>query len=106
MTDFDSPLAVFQQAVEHEQKMTGMIKNLYTLAAKENDYPAQVLLQWYITEQLEEEKNATNIVEPLKLIEQDRSALLILDRERGVRKANAGTALPAGADAALRVVQS
>ena len=99
-TDFESPLAVFQQSLAHEQKVTGMINNLYALAVKENDYPAQVLLQWYINEQVEEEKNATNIVEQLKLIGKDGSALLILDRELGSRKTGAGTAMPAGADAA------
>ena len=84
-TDFDSPLAVFQQALEHEQKVTG------------DDYPAQVLLQWYINEQVEEEKNATNIVEQLKLIGKNSSALLILDREPGTRKQGATT--PMSADA-------
>jgi ferritin len=98
-SDFESPLAVFQEALAHEQKVTAMINNLYALAVKENDYPAQVLLQWYINEQVEEEKNATNIVEQLKRIGNDGSALLILDRELGARKANAGANASEGADA-------
>lgn len=88
-SEFQSPLDVFQMALEHEQRVTSMINNLYALAVRENDYPAQVLLQWYINEQVEEEKNATNIVEQLKLIGGDGSALLILDRELGARKAGA-----------------
>lgn len=98
--DFASPLDVFQQSLEHEQKVTGMINALYALAIRENDYPAQVLLQWYISEQVEEEKNATNIVEQLKRIGNDGSALLILDRELGVRKGEGGgTESNAGASA-------
>ncbi|MBI4672808.1 MAG: ferritin [Chloroflexi bacterium] len=85
-SDFHSPLDVFQRALAHEQKVTGMINNLYALAVQENDYPAQVLLQWFVSEQVEEEKNATNIVEQLKLVGDNGSALLILDRELGARK--------------------
>lgn len=99
MAEFQSPLDIFQRALEHEQKVTGMINNLYALAVKENDYPAQVLLQWYINEQVEEEKNATNIVEQLKLIASDGSALLILDRELGARRAEPAAATSAGVNA-------
>jgi ferritin len=89
-SDFQSSLDVFQQALEHEQKVTGMINNLYALAVKENDYPAQVLLQWFISEQVEEEKTATNIVQQLRMIGDNGSALLILDRELGARKSAQG----------------
>jgi ferritin len=98
-SDFQSPLDVFQRALEHERKVTGMINNLYALAVKENDYPAQVLLQWYISEQVEEEKNATNIVEQLKLIGKEGSALLILDRELGARKAGSASGTRGAPDA-------
>jgi ferritin len=91
-SDFKSPLDVFQHALEHERKVTEMINQLYALAMKESDYPAQVLLQWYVSEQVEEEKNANNIVEQLKMIGDNGSALLILDRELGARKMGAGTA--------------
>ena len=96
---FQSPLEVFQEALAHEQKVTGMINNLYALSVKENDYPAQVLLQWYISEQVEEEKNATNIVEQLKRIGNDGSALLVLDRELGARKSGAGAGAGEGGTA-------
>ncbi|MFQ5657890.1 MAG: ferritin, partial [Candidatus Methylomirabilales bacterium] len=65
---FKSPIDVFQQALEHERKVTGMIHKLYDLAAKENDYATQVMLQWFVTEQVEEEKAAGDIVEQLKMI--------------------------------------
>lgn len=86
-TDFKSPLEVFEQALKHEQKVTGMISALYEKAAAANDFAAQVALQWFITEQVEEEKTADLIVEQLKMIGNDRPALLMLDREMGARKA-------------------
>jgi ferritin len=85
--DFRSPLDIFQKSLEHEQKVTGMIHRLYALAVKENDYAAQVLLQWFITEQVEEEKNAGQIVEQLKLIGDQGAAVLMLDRQLAARAA-------------------
>ena len=84
--DFKSPLDVFEHALKHEQKVTGMIHALYECAAKANDFATQVALQWFITEQVEEEKTADSIVEQLKMIGGDRPALLMLDRELGARK--------------------
>ncbi len=83
--EFHSPLAVFEATLEHEQKVTGLINKLYELAVAENDYPAQVMLQWFINEQVEEEKNATQIVETLKMIGDKGQALIMLDRELGQR---------------------
>ena len=87
--DFGSPLDVAQQTLEHEQKVTAMIENLYELAAKENDYATQAALQWFITEQVEEESNASQIVEQLKMIGDNRTALLMLDMELGKRQPDA-----------------
>jgi ferritin len=83
--DFKSALDVFEQALKHEQKVTGMINELYSVAAKANDFATQVTLQWFITEQVEEEKTADLIVEQLKMVGSDRTALLLLDRELGAR---------------------
>lgn len=85
--DFKSPLDVFQQALEHEQKVTGMIHRLYELAGKENDYATQVMLQWFITEQVEEEKTAGDIVEQLKMIGEQPAGVFMLDRQLGARGA-------------------
>ena len=82
---FKSPLEVFQQALKHEQKVTDMIHRLYELAVKENDYATQVMLQWFITEQVEEEGAAGEIVEQLKLIGKEPTALFMLDRQLGAR---------------------
>ena len=85
--EFKSPLEIFQQVLTHEQKVTSLINKLYDLAFKENDYAAQVELQWFIKEQVEEEKNATDIVEQLRMIGDNTSALMMLDRQLSVRGA-------------------
>ena len=85
--EFESPLNVFERTIEHEQKVTALIHQLYALAVQEQDYASQVFLQWFVTEQVEEEANATQIVEMLKLIGDKRHALLMLDRELGSREA-------------------
>lgn len=87
--EWKAPLDVFENSYHHEQKVTAMINNLYQLAVKENDYPTIVLLQWFISEQVEEEKNAKLIVDQLKLAGDSSSALLILDREMGARSPEA-----------------
>jgi ferritin len=83
--EWESPLAVFEQTLEHEQKVTGLINQLYELALEENDYPTQVMLQWFIDEQVEEEKNATEIVETLRLAGDKGQALIMMDRALGRR---------------------
>jgi ferritin len=86
-SDFASPLDAFSQALQKEEQVTAHIHRLYALAVDEQDYPAQVLLQWFITEQVEEEKSATTIVEELKMAGDSASALLLLNRELGTRRA-------------------
>ncbi len=86
--EFESPLDVFERTLEHEQRVTGLIHQLYALGVQEQDYASQIFLQWFVTEQVEEEANATQIVETLKLIGDKRHALLMLDRELGSRGAD------------------
>ena len=86
LVDFGSPLEVFEQALEHEQKVTTMINDLYALAVTENDYASQTFLQWFVTEQVEEEKNAGDVVDTLKMIGDKSEALFLLDRELGQRR--------------------
>ena len=83
--DFGSPLETFQKALAHEQHITGCIHKLYGLAQEEKDYPAQLELQWFIDEQVEEEENAGRVVEQLKMAGDDQVTLLMLDRELGQR---------------------
>jgi len=84
--EWKSPLAMFEQVLKHERLVTSLIHNLYALAVKENDYPSQVLLQWYISEQVEEEKHATYIVETLKAVGEKGQALVMIDRELAKRE--------------------
>lgn len=84
-TEWKSSLEVFEEVAEHEAKVTASINALYELALKEKDYPAQVLLQWFITEQVEEEKNAAEVLANLKLIEERGTAVLMLDHRLGKR---------------------
>jgi len=82
---FQSPLAAFEKALAHEEKITGHINDLYALAAEEKDIASQNLLQWFVEEQVEEEKNAGDIVDTLKKIGDNYQALLMIDRELGQR---------------------
>jgi ferritin len=83
--DFKSPLAMFQQTLAHEQKVTGLIHDIYALAVKENDYASQVELQWFIKEQVEEEKSASEIVEQLKMMGEHGPSLIMMDRHLASR---------------------
>jgi len=83
---FKSPLDAFEKALEHEQRVTQMFNRLFELAVKESDYPTQGMLQWFITEQVEEEKNASMAVEQLKMVGQDNAGLLMLNMKMGERK--------------------
>ena len=85
VTEWKSNLEVFKQVQSHEAGVTASINALYELALKEKDYPAQVLLQWFITEQVEEEKNAAEIVQQLEMIDAHGTAVLMLDHQLGKR---------------------
>jgi ferritin len=86
-SSFGTNLEVFQQVLEHEKKVTGMIYKLYELALKENDYATQLMLQWFITEQVEEEKSASEVIALLQMIDARDTAVLLLDHDLGKRKA-------------------
>ncbi|MFX0133616.1 MAG: ferritin [Candidatus Hodarchaeota archaeon] len=79
--DWDSPLKIFEHTYEHEKKVTGLINNLVKLASSEEDYATYNMLQWYVKEQVEEEASANEILEKLKMVGNDKNALLTLDRE-------------------------
>jgi len=85
-TEWNSNLEVAEEVAAHEGKVTASIYALYELALKEKDYPAQVMLQWFISEQVEEEKNAAELVANLKLIEERGTAVLMLDKQLGKRQ--------------------
>ena len=83
--NFGSPIKIFEQVLEHEIFVTTRIHLLYEIAVSEKNYPTQVFLQWFINEQVEEEKHATEILETLKLGGDTGSALIMMDKSLGAR---------------------
>jgi ferritin len=87
-TDFGTPQEIFEQVLEHERFITSRINTIYAQAVKESDFASQVFLNWFVTEQVEEEKNATGILETLKLIGDRSSAIYQLDHQLSKRGAD------------------
>ena len=84
-TDFGSPLEIFEEALEHEEKVTRLIHELYDLCLDEHDHATQLELNWFITEQVEEEASIGTIVDQLRMAGENEAAILMLDRELGAR---------------------
>ena len=83
--EFQSALDLFQLTLEHERKVTARIEKLHQLAQREVDPTTQTFLQWFLTEQVEEEATASDVVETLKKIGASGSGLVMLDRQLGKR---------------------
>lgn len=88
-SDWNNPLEVFQEAYEHEKKVTAWINEVYELAISEKDYATQSFLKWFIDEQVEEEATASEIVERLDMVKDNSGLLFMLDRELGTRTLDA-----------------
>jgi ferritin len=84
-TEWASPLEAFQAAYKHEQYITGRINNLVKIAAEESDNAAGIMLQWFVTEQVEEEANTSKIVDKLEKISGSANGLFMLDSQLGKR---------------------
>ena len=84
--DFGSPRQIMEQSLEHERFVTSRINGLYDLAIETQDRPAQVMLQWFITEQVEEEASIDEIVQRMNMFGSDGPALFMLDRDLGARQ--------------------
>jgi len=93
---WDSPLDAFKGALEHEQYMTGNINKLTDLAIAEKDHATGNLLQWYVTEQVEEEAQVEDIVKKLEMMGTDGPGLFMMDRELKNRPAPAVLTAAAG----------
>jgi len=91
-TEWESPLDAFEDALAHEQKVTGLINNLVDLSLEEKDHATNTFLQWFVTEQVEEEATAKTIVDKLKLIGNNPGALYMLDGQLGQRTPPSPTA--------------
>jgi len=83
--DFGLPMEMFEATLKHEQFITKSIHQLVDLAIAEKDHATQIFLQWFVTEQIEEESNDNEIIDKLKLIGKDGNGLFMLDKELGTR---------------------
>ena len=83
--EFGNPTDVFEITLKHEQHITARINHLYKIALEENDYAAQGFLNWFISEQVEEEKTASEILETLKMVGEKGHAIIMLDRQLAAR---------------------
>ncbi|NTU52970.1 MAG: ferritin [Chlorobiaceae bacterium] len=87
-SDFKSPAHLFEEVLKHERKITGLINRLYETALDEKDYPSQVLLHWFIEEQVEEEAAANEILETIRMAGEKGHALIMMDRQLARRGMN------------------
>lgn len=84
-TDFGSPLEMFEKTLEHEKFVTKLINDLVNLAIEERDHASTIFLQWFVTEQIEEEANDSEIIAKLKLVGKDGNGLFMVDNELAAR---------------------
>lgn len=87
-TEWDSPLAMFEQTLSHEKKVTSLIHNLCNLAAEEKDVATANRMVWFVDEQVEEEESARDIIDELKLVGGDKLGLYMIDKELAARVYN------------------
>jgi ferritin len=92
-TEWTSPAEAFQDAYNHEQFISGKINELTSIAREEKEYASEPLLSWFLDEQVEEEATSSKISAELEMIGNDKSALLMIDRELGARAFPAGSSL-------------
>ena len=90
--EWDSPIAAFKASLGHEEFITGKINDLARLADDENDRAAGIMLQWFVTEQVEEENSVSTVIDMLELVGDSGQGVLMADRELGQRVA--GPVLP------------
>jgi ferritin len=86
--EWGSTLDAFEKVLAHEQKVSSLIHTLFEVAVQEKDYPSQVMLHWFINEQVEEEKNAQAILGQLRMMDDRKGGLLNLDHHIGKRQAD------------------
>lgn len=86
-TKFGASVEVFEDVLSHEQKVTRQINDLVNLAIQLGDHATHVFLHWFVTEQIEEESQASEVLQKVKLVGNNGPGLLALDRELGSRTA-------------------
>ncbi len=83
--NWESPLSAFEATLEHEQKVTSLINNLYALAEQEHDYATRDRLAWFVSEQVEEEDNARQLIDKYRLMGDNGMGVYMLDQELAAR---------------------
>lgn len=84
-SEWATPLAAFEQIMIHEEKVTALINALMDLAITEQDHATKIFLQWFVSEQVEEESSVGDVLNKLRLIQNDSSGLFMLDAEMAKR---------------------
>jgi ferritin len=84
-TSWDSPFAAFAETLKHEQSVTGRINSIVKTALEENDFATHTFLQWFITEQVEEEASVRDVLQKVKMVGDSGDGLFLIDRELGQR---------------------
>ena len=87
-TDWESPLAAFEATYVHEQSVSKSINNLVDIAIQENDHASKIFLDWFVTEQVEEESSVNDVVQKMKLMKDSPHGLFMIDRELAQRVYN------------------
>lgn len=85
-TDFTSPIQVFEKILEHERLVTSSIDSIANLSLDECDLATRNFINWYLKEQVEEEKNASDVITKLKLFGDEKSSLYLMDEELSKRE--------------------
>ncbi|MCR4902561.1 MAG: ferritin [Butyrivibrio sp.] len=85
-SDYKDPLAAAKAADKHEHYITAEIEKIMDAAVKDKDYRTQLFLNWFITEQEEEERNSKDMIAKIEMIGNDNKGLYMLDKELGERK--------------------
>ncbi|MGD2269743.1 MAG: ferritin [Desulfobacterales bacterium] len=83
--EWASPLEVFEATLKHEQKVTGLINDLVELASQEHDHATNIFLQWFVSEQVEEEESVEGVLQQLRLLSDAKGGLFMVDRELAKR---------------------
>jgi ferritin len=102
---FANALSLYEAALEHEHFITRSIYELVDLAIEEHDHASKAFLDWYVTEQVEEEKNVMEIIQTLKLIGDNSAALYVYDKELAARAVTVPTDFSNGISAAMATAQ-
>jgi ferritin len=98
---FSTALSLYEAALEHERFISRSINELMDIAIEEHDHASKAFLTWYVTEQVEEEQNATEIVQTLKMIGDNSAALFLYDKDLSARNVTVPTDFTNGVSSVL-----